>query len=78
MTEDAVHHGEMGKRAPVQPAPTISVEKMPDKKWLKLTHARFSKYLTMEEAHETHLYMAETCGSNCDCWRRGFEAGLNK
>ena len=61
---------------PVQPIPEITIELMPGKKWLKLTHQLgVTKYFTLAEGDQIHRVMAETCASDCDCFRRGLEDG---
>ena len=62
-----------------QPIPSITVEPMPDKNWLKLTHRDIPpKYITMAEGQAIHLTMAETCAADCDCYHRGYDDGQHE
>ena len=60
---------------PLQPIPAITVELMPEKKWLKVSHPNINKYFTLAEAQAIHQFMSETCATDCDCWTRGYHYG---
>ena len=55
----------------VQPIPELTIEDMPDKKWLRLQHPGVVKYITLAEAQAIHDFMADQCRStDCLCWQR--------
>ena len=58
----------------VQPIPTLKIEPMPEKKWLRLEHPGVVKHFTLAEAQEIHFFMGDTCGSDCPCYVRGRES----
>ena len=58
-----------------QPTPDITIEKVESRRYVLTHHYGFRLSLTLAEMQAVHVFMAEQCGSNCDCYERGFREG---
>ena len=60
----------------LQPIPTLSIEAMPDKKWLRLEHPGVIKHFTMAECEAIAAWWNANYGSVRLTYEEGYQAGL--